>query len=112
MRKSCGACRRSNSLSSRVRQSSSRKTPVGQQPHDAAPDTLCGSFPASMQETPSGLAKGLSVAPAQESMAPPQIPSPSESLDSQQIGQRRDDAAAQETIRLQNPDHYGITASA
>ena len=41
-----------------------------------------------------------------------QISSPSERLDSQQIGQWRHRAAAQETNRLQKTDHYGITASA
>ena len=41
-----------------------------------------------------------------------QISSPSESLGSQQNGQRRHGAAARETSRLQKPDHYGITASA
>ena len=41
-------------------------TVAGQQPHDAAPEALCYSFPASRQKIPSGLAKRLCVAPAQE----------------------------------------------
>ena len=41
-----------NRFTPRVHQNSSRKTPVGQQPHDAAPEALCSSFSASMQEIP------------------------------------------------------------
>ena len=40
-------------------------TVAGQQPHDAAPEPLYGHFPASMQEIPSGIAKGVCVAQAQ-----------------------------------------------
>ena len=41
-------------------------TVAGQQPHDAAPEALCSSFPAPRQETASGLAKGVCVPTAQE----------------------------------------------
>ena len=41
-------------------------TVASQQPHDAEPEPLRGSFPASRQEIPSGLAKRLCVPPAQE----------------------------------------------
>lgn len=45
-----GNCRRSR-LASRVRQNSPTYTVVGQQPHDAAPEALCGPSPSSRRET-------------------------------------------------------------
>ena len=65
MRKSCGNYRRHNSLASRVHQNSPRTRLLASKPHDAEPEPLRSSFPDSMQEIPSGLAKRLCVPPAQ-----------------------------------------------
>ena len=51
-----GNYRSSNKLTSRLRVDSSCKTPIGEEPHDAARGTV-GSFSASMQKNHRGLLK-------------------------------------------------------